>query len=119
MTPMFKRIDTVFVYVSDLERSVQWYTNILGLQVRWNMQEYAILSVADGETPLTLMQSTEEQLIIPTGEQFNFFTPDIDKAYVHLSEQGVSVGEMNVDGGVKFFTFKDPDGNVLGACYFE
>ncbi|MEK4246212.1 VOC family protein [Psychrobacillus sp. FSL K6-2684] len=35
---MFKtienRIDTIFVHVSDLERSIKWYSELLGLQVR-------------------------------------------------------------------------------------
>lgn len=27
------RIDTIFIHVSDLERSIQWYSNLLGIEV--------------------------------------------------------------------------------------
>ena len=33
-----------------------------------------------------------------------------------LAGRGVEVGPIVDGGGVTFFTFKDPDGNLLEAC---
>ncbi|MGI8386361.1 VOC family protein [Robertmurraya sp. P23] len=32
--PIENRIDTIFVHVTDLERSIQWYSNLLGLEIK-------------------------------------------------------------------------------------
>lgn len=119
MSNYFERIDTVFLYVSDLEKSIEWYTTVLGLKLIWNMGEYAALSVAKGETPLTLAQVPKEEICTSTWEKFNFFTSDIDKVQEALIVNGVEADPINEADGVRFFNFKDPDGNTLGACYFE
>ena len=52
MKGLVQRIDTVFVEVS-----VKWYSEILGLTMRWNRNGYAAFTV--GETSLTLVQSAD------------------------------------------------------------
>lgn len=80
METFIKRIDTVFVEVSDLDRSMQWYLDVLGLTMRWKQGGYAAFTV--GETSLTLVQSSE---VNPDKHSpFNFFTSNIEGVYQFL-----------------------------------
>lgn len=45
---------------------------------------------------------------------FHFNTPAIEEAYTFLKETGVKL-ESEIENG-HWFTFRDPDGNVLMAC---
>lgn len=117
MGDLFKRIDTVFLEVTDIERSIQWYTNVLGFTLRWVAKDTGYAAINIGETPLTLVQARE---VKPgTHCPFNFYSPSINQAYDHLKKNGVDVEEIVDYGDVLSFNFKDPDGHLLGVCYFE
>ncbi len=120
MTALFKRIDTVFLKVMDLDQAINWYTKVLGFTLRWRMDEggYAALNIS--ETPLTLVQVPRDTEFTPTTfSSFNFYVSDITEAHNHLKEHQVEVGEIEDGGDVKWFWFKDPDGNRLEVCYFQ
>lgn len=42
---LVERIDAVFLPVRDLGKAVDWYTDIFGLEVRWQNQRFAGLLV--------------------------------------------------------------------------
>ncbi|MCM3127002.1 VOC family protein [Paenibacillus provencensis] len=48
----------------------------------------------------------------------DFYTNDLKGFYNYLNDQGVQVGELNINSEFDFggFGFKDPDGNLLSAC---
>jgi catechol 2,3-dioxygenase-like lactoylglutathione lyase family enzyme len=117
MSQLFKRIDTVFLQVTDIEKSIKWYTDVLGFNVRWYDQENGYAAINIGETPLTLVRANE--VSISSHCLFNFYSSDIQQAHAILLECGVEVGDLNTDEQVDWFEFKDPDGHVLGVCYFE
>jgi catechol-2,3-dioxygenase len=119
MSKLFKRIDTVFLKVRDFDKAIQWYGEVLGLEVRWRHDEggYAALNV--GETPLTLVRMSPNDEAAQDGRiSFNFYVPDIHQAHQHLKDHGVDVGEIVDYGDVLSFNFSDLDGNQLGVCYF-
>jgi catechol 2,3-dioxygenase-like lactoylglutathione lyase family enzyme len=118
MPTFFKRIDTVFLKVTDFQKAIDWYSTVLGFSVRWVDEKggYAALNV--GETPLTLVRSTPSDPAY-SRVSFNFFTPDIEGAYQHLLESDVYVEPIQADGNVKWFKFKDLEGNPLEVCYFQ
>lgn len=111
---MLKRIDTVFLPVSDLDRSIAWYKETLGLTLRWKVQGYAAFHVA--ETALTLVQADE---VVPAKhEPFNFYVDDLKATHAHLSSLGAAVSEVRDHGDLAEFTVTDPDGNRLGIVWF-
>ena len=115
MNGLVKRIDTVFVEVSDLDHSIKWYSEILGLTLRWNRNGYAAFTI--GETSLTLVQSTK---VKPAKHYpFNFFTTNIDDVHKFLVENKVDTDDITDYDDLRTFDFKDPDGHILGFCQFE
>ena len=113
---MFRRIDTVFLRVRNLDAALAWYTEHLGLTVRWRQPGVGCLNVA--ETPLTLLEATDG--FTPASEPtFNFYAADIDGVYQRLQQAGVVVDDQITDSpGVRWFDFQDPDGNRLEVCWF-
>ena len=113
---LFKRIDTVFVPVRNLESAIAWYTRALGLSLRWKQGNYAALDAA--QTALTLYQPTGELRPFSEHAPFNLYTPDVVAAHRALQEAGASPEPIQTEPGVSFFDFRDPDGNRLGICSF-
>lgn len=114
LSNLFKRIDTVFLPVKDLGRAIEWYTATLGLELRWRHGNYAALNVS--ETPLTLYEPDDFRPVGNAG--FNFYVTDIEAAHRTLKDAGSEVFAIQEGGGVRFFDFKDPDGNMLSVCWF-
>lgn len=110
---MFKRIDTVFVYVRNIEASVKWYREILGLEVGLDYPGYVAFKL--GETYLTLIEN--ENQINHVFSAFNFFVEDAFVTHQYLIRKGVEVTEVQSDG-VDHFAFFDLDGNRLEICSF-
>jgi catechol 2,3-dioxygenase-like lactoylglutathione lyase family enzyme len=120
MSTFFKRIDTVFLKVNNFEKAIDWYCSVLGFTVRWKDENggYAALNI--GETPLTLVRTSGEELTLNKANvSFNFFTSDVEAAHQHLLENGVKAEQINVDGEVKWFKFEDLEGNQLEVCHFK
>ncbi|QOR68766.1 VOC family protein [Cytobacillus suaedae] len=112
---MFKRIDTVFLEVSDIQQSIDWYTTILGFELRWQHGVYAALNVS--ETPLTLVQKNDD--FQPNKKSlFNFYVSDVNEAHSHLVNNEVKVEDIQVEDDVSWFVFYDLDGNRLEVCHF-
>ncbi|TYS67853.1 hypothetical protein FZC76_14955 [Sutcliffiella horikoshii] len=117
MSSLFKRIDTVFLEVTDMSRSINWYTEVLGFSVRWQDEENGYAAIEIGETPLTLVRAVK---VTPASHcLLNFYSSDINEAHQNLRENGVLVEDVIDYGTVLSFEFKDPDGHILGVCYFE
>jgi catechol 2,3-dioxygenase-like lactoylglutathione lyase family enzyme len=117
MDRLFKRIDTVFLQVKDLEKSIKWYVEVLGFNLRWSDNDNGYAAINISETPLTLVRADN---VSPTSHiLFNFYSSDIKRAYTALIEKGVEVEDIIDYGNVLSFNFLDLDGNKLGVCYFE
>ncbi len=115
MEGLVKRIDTVFLEVSDLDYSIKWYSEKLRLTMRWNRNGYAAFTI--GETALTLVQSTD---VKPAKHYpFNFFTTNIDEVHKFFIENEVDADEIADYPDIRTFDFKDPDGHILNFCQFN
>jgi catechol 2,3-dioxygenase-like lactoylglutathione lyase family enzyme len=72
-----------------------------------------------GATSLTLWELKAGEVLC-SGEHARSFpifsVSDARATRAVLRDRGVAVGEVVEGGGVTFFTFQDPDGNLLEAC---
>lgn len=117
-------ISSIEVPVSDLKKSVDWYTRILGLEVQYEDATTAMLTFNAIGVPGVYLCQTEASDRLQfvntntniTHSIIDFYTADLQQFYDFLIEQQVEVGKLNVHGDFGGFGFRDPDGNLLSAC---
>jgi predicted enzyme related to lactoylglutathione lyase len=118
--PIDNRIRGIFVHVTDMQRSIKWYSELLNLSLTSSSHEGTIYDI-----PLKLYEKPD--LILDANAaltqhdgkhpMFLLDTKDIHAAYAFLKEKGVElVSGIEDIGSVSFVAFKDPDGNILMAC---
>lgn len=117
------RIGGVFIPVTNLEKSIEWYMKCLPLELvdRWQGEAGAGFRFRSGGAGLMLVQVDKSQ---PTefdvSERqkncyFNFNPESIHEFHRELQEKGVEVTEIEDHGTMLGFDFFDPDGNPFSA----
>lgn len=110
---MILRMWDVTLTVSDLERAVDFYENILGLSKKYHFpNDYAGFDCGGVEIGLAPGTPPGEGEGMPC---VDFLVGDIDEVYRTLSEQGVRFIKEPHDTlwGGRIALFVDPDGNRL------
>jgi predicted lactoylglutathione lyase len=112
----------IFVPVSDLKRSTEWYTNLLGFEITHNDEPNAMVTMMNDEKIVfCLVRSYDiEQRPFPRNEYsveqyFNFHTTDVDSVHRMFKQKGAIVGEIVDFDGMRGFSLIDPDGNRYGV----
>ncbi|WP_096186496.1 VOC family protein [Evansella halocellulosilytica] len=112
----------IFVPVSDLKRSTNWYKEMLGFEIVHDDEPLAnTLKICNGIVMICLVKS--EDIVQPefpkndydVGVYFNFHTTDADQAHEFLSQKGAKVSEIHDYDGIRGFDLVDPDGNRFGV----
>ena len=113
MSGLVKGFDLVFYWATDLGRSVDFYREVLGLElVSRDGDNWAEFSV-DGRR-FALHAVGEGQRMQPGGATAVFTVGDLDEARAYLADRGVEVThEGEVAGYARFLSFADPDGNTI------
>ncbi|MGH3104623.1 MAG: VOC family protein [Gaiellaceae bacterium] len=108
----YDKVLVISVNVSSLDRSIEWYREMLGFELTYKLDEYGWCEV---QSPITGVSLGLGQVEDP---QVSGCTPtwgvtDIEAARGYLESKGVRFdGEtQDVGGMVKLATFFDPDGN--------
>jgi catechol 2,3-dioxygenase-like lactoylglutathione lyase family enzyme len=108
-----ERLDLVFYWVSDMERAVSFYRDILGL--RLTRQDSATWAEFDaGGRRFALHSAGDGQPVGGGGATAVFAVGDLNQAKAELSARGVTfTHEGDVEGYARFASFLDPDGNSV------
>jgi len=115
-SPIDNVVESAFVHVSDLRRSAEWYSMVMGLplleerlnggNVYWFMMQ--------GGTGIILDNNRNNAPDTPH-VRFMYKTSDIEESYRFLDNQGVRprypIERPHL--GLAFFRFIDPDGNSI------
>ncbi|MFD1737626.1 VOC family protein [Bacillus salitolerans] len=120
-SPIQNQINTIFVHVSNLERSVDWYSKLLGQEYDVNEVFRPVYNIRiHGSTGLTLdagpggvdkTQSPSEHPLL------NFHTDNIHNSYEYIKKLGYEIkSEIISFDDFSFFTICDPDQNVIMIC---
>lgn len=117
------RLGYAILFVSDLDRSVEFYRDAIGLELRFAAQAYAEF-VTEG-SKFALFPRSELYGLIgrhapsdpvpwPQGE-VAFFVDDVDSEYQRLQALNVAVLSAPTDRpwGERTLHIADPDGNVI------
>ena len=112
VTPLVSRINVVYLYVRDVERSLSFYRDVLGIPLEsdetdpnWaearleNGLRFALHAAHEGSGPLG-----------GGAVRVNFEVADVDAAAERLRAAGVEVGEIHREDYGSHCEFVDPDG---------
>ena len=104
---------TLAIQVSDIEKSIQWYQDVLGLSLLYKVEEIGWCEMATKTTGLQIGLSQVEGAKGSAGCVPTFGIVDIEAARTHLESKDVKFdGPTNeIEGMVKLATFFDPDNN--------
>jgi lactoylglutathione lyase len=119
-------IDHIAVIVADMDRSLEFYTSILGMEIIKDGRPEGGLKksfIGIGKKALLALTEDKNRSRIPTGivegvNHIAFFVDDIDKAGDALKKKGINIIEEKVDkeGRTTAYHFLDPDGLELEIC---
>ena len=114
---MFKKVDDVFFNVDDMEKSVAFFRDTLGLPVKYQSDDWVELDAGNVTIALRRFGSGPEgrpELGVGEGATIVFEVDDIEAAKAELEGKGVKLlgGVFNY-GAVKLAAFEDVNGNVL------
>jgi catechol 2,3-dioxygenase-like lactoylglutathione lyase family enzyme len=115
---MVGRADLVYFFVSDMDRAVAFYRDVLELElIRRSGEEWSQLGAGSLQVGLHGAGGGP----VRPGGTLAFTVEDLDATKVKLVERGVVVGhEGGGDGlGPRFVEFNDPDGNVLALFEYQ
>lgn len=119
--PIKNQMNGVFVHVSNLKKSADWYTNLLGLEIDLESVKSPVFNVPiKGTTSLTLDDHTFDPAFKhepSNAPVFNFYTEDIDEALLFVKDNNIEVvREIEWVEDTAWFNIKDPDDNVIMIC---
>lgn len=114
----------VSVVVTDMAKSKEFYIKKLGFEVSTEYRQddenwWTGMSFPDGGATFTLSKaSIAPQSAKPGTLSLYFETSDVDAAHKEISSKGVDTGDVQKDlfgpgSNVRWFSVKDPDGNVV------
>jgi lactoylglutathione lyase len=109
-------IGHIILAVREMDRSLAFYRDVVGLAVSMASPEFAFLQA--GGVTLCLRQparAREEEGAVDSGVEIVFSVTDIHEAYDTLKGRGVNfrVEPRIVTGTLWAADFRDPDGHVL------
>ena len=118
---MFKRIDHVEIVPGNFERSLGFYTEILGfkIQSRRKVERPPLQEIAFIELGGTLIEMLSVKSPAPVSTEpwqvgcrkIALEVEDMDKALEYLKTKGVEISQQPASGGTsKSAQIKDPDG---------
>lgn len=107
---MSLQVDTLFIWVTDLEESLDWYQQ-MGFEPGPRYGTWQVLNV-DGETRFALHQGMREPG--PSTSVPSFRVDDLHREIDRLADMGIEpIDEITDSGTARFVTFVDPDGNEI------
>jgi catechol 2,3-dioxygenase-like lactoylglutathione lyase family enzyme len=112
---MFTGFSHVMMWVNDIERAHKWYIEKLGCKENFaHLPHYASLRQEDAGIRIDLHPTDAGGKDVGFGPMPYFKVGDLVAALKHFADQGVKTGEPNEEGGHRFATIWDSEGNALG-----
>jgi lactoylglutathione lyase len=116
----------VFVRVKNLEKSISFYSEVLGLKLRdieqWDNGRGANYIVGEDSPLLTLIE-TNEEICKHRYPNFNLYCHNLLEMYEGFKNHGYEVGEINHwSSGMNVhtdFDIFDPDGNAINLIEWQ
>jgi lactoylglutathione lyase len=105
------RFDSVFYYVRALDRSIAFYRDLLGFELR--SRDVVARFEIDGVL-FELVPTGDDSLLSGKGNaRLVLTTPDLESTLRELQARNVPVSDLHVVEGGQLATLDDPDGNEI------
>lgn len=112
---MFDKLGVVMVVVSEMERSVAFYRDVLGLKLRYQTPYWSEFDV--GGVTLALHPAGGNLEVVPqTGINFGFYVTGIDAALAEIESRGGEIAGRSEEEFGTFALVRDPDGYFVQVC---
>src|SRR5688572_6092149 len=101
--------------VTDLDRSIAWYRDILGFELLYRSEDIAWCELKTGVERVNVGLSQVEEAGGKGGATLTFGVEDIEAAKAELDSRSVRQDGpiRDIPGLVRLLTFYDPDDNAL------
>ena len=111
------KLDHVGIYVSDLQKSVNFYQGLFGFPVvhEFTSGEAKIKMLDIGKGKLELIQRPESPCSPPEGNwsHLAISEPEFDSVLKKLEERSIETRLVTMVNGNRLCFFRDPDGHVI------
>lgn len=99
--------------VRDLDKSIAWYSEVLGFRLRYRVEEYAWCEMSTPVPGVSVGLGQSEKVETAGGATLVLATHDLDTTRGTLESHGVRFDgpTRTLPGMVKLATFFDPDGH--------
>ena len=112
-------LDHVVLRVTDIDRAIEFYEQVLGLHVERRLPEIGLVQLRAGTAMIDLVPRTEDE---DDGRNMDHYAVRIDRMDVpaltaHLKRHGIDPGEVRrrygAEGYGSSIYITDPDGNTV------
>ncbi len=105
------KFDAVFYFASDLDRSVQFYRDVLGFKL--HSRDF-VARFYIGDVLFELVPTSDESKLHGCGNaRLCLRVEDIQSSILELRAKGVPVQDAETKGNGFLSSFRDPDGNEV------
>ncbi len=106
---------TCAMAVTDLDRSIAWYRDVLGFDLLYRLEDNAWCELKTAVERVNVGLSQVEEAGGKGGATLTFGVEDIEAAKAELDSRGVRQDGpiRDIPGLVRLLTFYDPDDNAL------
>lgn len=107
-----QRISAITLRVSDMARSIEFYNQLLGLEILYGGRDsfFSSLRTAGNDVILNLEQGTPQVI----WGRIIFWVEDVDQAWEYLRSKGFTASHpRDAAWGERYFHLRDPDGHEL------
>ena len=125
MPDFISHVATLEIPVRNLESAINFYTEVLKIEVEFKGEKNAMLTFKKKGVPTIFLVETEGEGSLSFNNSANgvqhtiidFYTSDLEGFHTWLKEKNIEVGPLNThpENGLGGFGFKDPFGNLLSA----
>jgi catechol 2,3-dioxygenase-like lactoylglutathione lyase family enzyme len=113
MKPAIEGISAITLHVSNMQASIRFYRDLLGLELLYGGERSGFSSLRSDDSGSVIL-NLEHGHVVPQWGRIIFLVADVDALWIHLKGNGFDP-EMPRDAswGERYFHVLDPDGHEL------
>lgn len=113
MAPTIEKISAITFRVSNMQASVQFYRNVLGMELRYGGEQASFSSLRAGDSESAILNLERGDTVSRWGRVI-FYVTDVDAFWTRLKEKGFDPEfPRDASWGERYFHMFDPDGHQL------